>query len=54
MFDLADLVADGVGGALGAAAYLWLQRRHAQAGQEAHCQHCKKRIAPDNLDAGRV
>jgi VanZ family protein len=32
MFDLADLVADGVGGALGAAAYLWLLRRHAQAG----------------------
>jgi VanZ family protein len=32
MFDLADLVADGVGGALGAAAYLWLRRRHAHAG----------------------
>jgi VanZ family protein len=32
MFDLADLVADGVGGALGAAAYLWLLRRHSQAG----------------------
>jgi VanZ family protein len=31
MFDLADLVADGVGGALGAAAYLWLLRRHAGA-----------------------
>ena len=31
MFDLADLVADGVGGALGAAAYLWLLRRHATA-----------------------